>query len=518
MHQVVRDEARSAGLGHGDISLSGIDRRRTELWALAVSVVTATAALASLAPERLPWFAETAPTWTLRATLAMLSVAFVAYVFEKEVHLRQLQALLVDERILSRAFAERADQLASLAEGARAVNAVLDLDEVLTRLLDRALDMVRAHTGAVLVVEGSTSGDRPTVLRAACVRGGRRAVGERIGSGEGPLGLGLRDRRPVLDTGDDERPSTIAVPLVHRDELLGALEVHADDGREFGEYEFQVLSVFADYVSVGLANARLYDVERSRVAELTELDEMKSQFLSTVSHELKTPLTSIIGSASVLRRAPTSDAERDEFLGSIDRQARRLAQMVDQLLVAGRLEEEPFHPDEVADLCEVAHLVVADLALAGRHVELDAPGSYPVRCGTGPLQQVLVNLIDNAHKHGSEPVRLEVASRGAVTVGSVLDSGPGVPVEARERVFDRFHRLDATGSRPGMGLGLPIVRQIVEACGGRVWIDSRPGGGTAVRVALATAPDGEAPGTRVAPVASGAGVATAPASPRGVRT
>lgn len=484
MHQLLRDEARSAGMGARDVSLYDVDRRRTELWALAVSVVTGAAVLASLAPDRLPWFADRAPTWALRVTLAMLSVVFVAYVFEKEIHLRRLHALLFDERVLTKALSERANQLASLAEGARAVNAVLDLDEVLTRLLDRALDMAGSHAGAVLVVDGPSPIDPSPVLRAACVRGGRRAIGERISLGQGPLGLALRHRRPLLQSGEGERPSTIAVPLVHRNELLGALEVHADPGREFGEYHLQVLSVFADYVSVGLANARLYDIERARVAELTELDELKSQFLSTVSHELKTPLTSIIGSASVLRRTPLTDDERAEFLESIDRQARRLAAMVDQLLVAGRAQEAAPDADAVSDLCEMARLVAADFALGGRPVQLDLPAGCRVRCAPEPLQQILVNLLDNAHKHGESPVRLEVALRGRVVVCSVLDEGPGVPVEARELVFERFHRLDPTGSRPGMGLGLPIVRQIAEARGGRVWIDARPGGGTAVRVAL----------------------------------
>lgn len=332
-HPTLRREARSAGLrdaGAEAIDLADVNRRRTELWALAVTVVTALAVLASFAPDRLPWFAEAAPTWTLRVTLAMLSIVFVAYVFEKEVHLRRLGELLVEERVR-------------------------------------------------------------------------------------------------------------------------------------------------------------HGIERLRVAQLTELDQLKSQFLSTVSHELKTPLTSIIGSASLLQRATLDAAERHEFLASIDRQARRLAQMVEQLLVAGRAHEETVDPTVTTDVAEVARVVAGDALLAGMEVEISAPVACVVRCDSGPLQQVLVNLVDNAHKHGAPPVCLEVAPRGKVTLVSVVDAGPGVPADARELVFERFHRLDEAGSRPGMGLGLPIVRSIVERWGGRVWIDPVPGSGAAVRFTLPTA-------------------------------
>lgn len=484
MQQLVLAEARSAGLGHRAPSLAAIDRRRTELLSLAVVVITGTALLASLAPHRLPWLAQTASTMGLRLTLGGLAAVFVAYVFEKEIHLRRLHRLLLDERVLSNAMAERASQVAELADGARAVNDGLDLGEVLTRLLDRALAMVGTESGAVLVVDEGPDGADGLV--AACVRGAGREFGERIALDEGHVGRAMLGRRPTLDRGDRSARSVIAVPLLHRGDLLGALEVRAEGAREFTDYEVQVLALFADYVSVGLANARLYAVERTRVAELTELDELKSQFLANVSHELKTPLTSIIGCVSLLRRAALDEEEQADFFDSIDRQAKRLAEMVDQLLVAGRVQEDAGTAHEVADVAEVARMVATDIAVTGRAVELDLPDRCLVRCSPQPLQQVLWNLVDNAHKYGATPVRVEVAIRDTVVVLSVLDAGTGVPIEERERVFERFHRVDADSHRPGMGLGLPIVKRLLEARGGRVWIDD-VAGGTAVRVALQVA-------------------------------
>jgi len=360
---------------------------------------------------------------------------------------------------------------------------------------------VGAQTGAVLVVdEDAGAGDESLV--AACVRGDGREQGQRVAWRDAHVGRALVDRVPILEPARGEEPSLIAVPLLHRGDLLGALEVRAEDGREFTDYELQVLALFADYVSVGLVNARLYGVERMRVAELTELDGLKSQFLANVSHELKTPLTSIIGCVSLLRRAALNEDERAEFFDSIDRQAKRLAEMVDQLLVAGRLEEDPQVADEVADLSDVVSMVAADVAVIGRHVEVDAPESCPVQCGPQVLQQVLWNLVDNAYKYGAPPVRIEVAPRDTMVVLSVVDHGAGVPIDERDRVFDRFHRVDANTDQPGIGLGLPIVRRLLEARGGRVWIDDSVGGGAAVRVAV---PAASVPG-------AAAGVAAAPAS------
>lgn len=500
MHELLKDEARSAGLGRGEVSLRAVDRRRIELWILAVGVLAAITLLTLVTPTHVPGFVRDAPPWILRTMLLLFAAAFMAYVAEKERLLRHIQRVLFKERAAAQALVERADQLVALAEGARAVNGVLDLDEAMARLLDRALSMMDADAGAVLMVEGPYGSGAPELLRVACTRGDGRALGERIGRAETAAYVAVASDKVARRPDVDGAHRLLVVPLVHRDEMLGILEVEGRADREFEDYDAQLLSVFAEYACVGLVNARMYDAERNRVTELTKLDELKSQFLSTVSHELKTPLTAIIGSASVLRRTPVDAEMREEFLESIDRQARRLASMVDQLLVAGRLAEDHDESNEVVDLAETARVVAADLGLLGRIVTIVGPEQCRVRCGSDHLQQILVNLIDNAFKYGEPPVVVEIAVRDAVVVCSVLDDGAGVAPEDREMIFERFHRVDASGSRPGMGLGLAIVRQLTESVGGRVWFDPRPGGGTAVRVALEHVPRQErqsAPGTLV---------------------
>ncbi len=320
MQELLRLEARSAGLGDRDVSLDDIDRRRTELWALAVSVVTGLALLASLAPERILGLDQGTAVLIVRTALALLAAVFVAYIVEKEAHLRRLTALLVDER--------------------------------------------------------------------------------------------------------------------------------------------------------------------SRNTRLTEIDAIKSQFLSMVSHELKTPLTSIIGSVALVRRAQElAPRERDELLEAVDRQARRLSEMVEQLLTVGNGDDEPLDPDAVTDVASLVRQVANDFSAGGRPAVVDAPAACMVNGPEGALEHVVWNLVDNAYKYGSAPVRIEVEPRDTAALISVIDAGPGVPADQRERVFERFVRIDPERGS-GMGLGLSIVRGIAEACGGRVWIDAPSGGGAAVRVAL----------------------------------
>jgi signal transduction histidine kinase len=109
-----------------------------------------------------------------------------------------------------------------------------------------------------------------------------------------------------------------------------------------------------------------------------------------------------------------------------------------------------------------------------------------VRADPEAVRRIVGNLIENAHKYGAAPVRISVQPADEQVVLSVVDSGNGVPPEVREKIFERFYRVDPNGTKPGMGLGLAIVRGLVESCGGSVWVEDAPNGGAAFRVALRT--------------------------------
>jgi signal transduction histidine kinase len=136
------------------------------------------------------------------------------------------------------------------------------------------------------------------------------------------------------------------------------------------------------------------------------------------------------------------------------------------------------------DLTALVRMVATDLELARHPIEVTAPAECEVVSDPDILQQVLVNLIDNAHKHGRPPVRVAVEPMGDRVLMSVIDAGSGVPPDERERIFERFVRLDSSGSQPGMGLGLPIVRDLLTACGGTIWLEQATTGGAAFRVTL----------------------------------
>lgn len=476
----IRREARVAGLRDARTpSLEAVERRRMQLWILTVVLVVALssgAVVLSMWPGRAPDLASPA---VLRLGIVLLSLAFCAYAIEKELHLRRLTRLLTDEQVLNAALANRLREVSLLLEVGKAMNSVLDLDAVLGVILRGSLQLLGASAGALSLVEGEG-------LVAAAAVGDGVAPGHRLHLGEGTAGTVALTREPLLAEGEG---TELCVPLLHRDELLGVLAVRSERSGSFGEYDLRALATFAEQAAAAIANARLYEAERSHVAELLELDRMKSEFVALVTHELRTPLATILAAAETARRpAVREQGATDELLGIIAEQSKRLAGMVEDLLAAARFERKEEAPALAeVDLAALARLAVRDLGIAGRPVELEAPEHAPVVGDALLLRRILDNLLDNAHKYGAPPVRLVVEPRGERILLSVLDAGPGVPEEARERIFERFARLDEHRSKPGLGLGLPIVRGLAEACGGRVWVEEAPGGGAAFRVDLPAA-------------------------------
>ena len=488
----IRREARVVGLrGFDAPSLESVERRRLQLWILSavllVSVSLGVVAL-SIWPVTRRW--SPVSPGVLRLAVVLLSIAFSIYAIEQELHLHRLARMLVDERVLSTALTNRLHEVSLLLEAGKAINSVLDLNVVLETILRSAIDLLGGTSGSIMMADGND-------LVSACVQGNERARGRRVPLGEGIAGHVARTREPLLIDGDadpEDFPglvphdvaieSAISVPLVNRDDLLGVLNVNAAAGRMFTEYDLRAMSVFAEQAAAAMANARLYEAEREHVAELIELDRMKRDFLDLMTHELKTPITSVLAAVEIASR-PGMEAERDEMHDIIARQARRLDDMVGSLLTAARLDRT-FPPQAVTpiDVVELANLAATESAVLQRPVEVTGATQGWVLADTEALRHVLDNLIDNAWKYGVPPVRVDVGVEADRVVLSVMDSGAGIPLADRERIFDRFQRLDRTRTQPGLGLGLPIVRGFARALGGDVWIDDAPGGGAAFHVSL----------------------------------
>ena len=488
----IRKEARVVGLrGFNTPSLESVERRRLQLWILSAVLLISVSlgvVVLSIWPVTQQW--SPVSPGVLRLAIVLLAIAFSVYAIEQELHLHRLARMLIDERVLSTALTNRLHEVSLLLDAGKAINSVLDLSAVLETILRSAVDLLGGTSGSILLAEGDD-------LVSACVQGNDRAQGRRVPLGEGIAGHVARTREPLLIDGDADPgdfpgliphdvaiESAISVPLVNRHDLLGVLNVNAAAGRTFTEYDLRAMSVFAEQAAAAIANARLYEAERDHVAELIELDRMKRDFLDLMTHELKTPITSVLAAVEIAGR-PGMEAERDEMHDIIARQARRLDDMVGSLLTAARLERTDAPQAVMAiDVVELANLAATESAVLEHPVEVTGAARAWVLADTEALRHVLDNLIDNAWKYGVPPIRVDVAVEADRVVLSVLDSGAGIPLADRERIFDRFQRLDRTRAQPGLGLGLPIVRGFARSLGGDVWIDDAPGGGAAFHVSL----------------------------------
>lgn len=258
----------------------------------------------------------------------------------------------------------------------------------------------------------------------------------------------------------------------------------------------EVLAIVRDITRRKQAEQELADAyarEHEAVRRLEELDELKSDFLSTVSHELRTPLTSIGGFSSTLVTwwPKLEEDRRLEFIQRIKASSEQLNHLITELLDFTRLERgqlrielQPF--DLRGEVLAVTHRL--ESILARHRVEVEVPAHLVAMADRDALSRILENLLANAAKFSSEGTRIAVRARESgreEVVIEVEDEGIGIPREESERIFQRFYRVGRSStSASGTGIGLAIVKEFAEAQGGRVWVESEEGLGSTFGVAL----------------------------------
>jgi signal transduction histidine kinase len=526
--------ARHAGVRHKKLTLSDVDKRRTQLWSTSlflVVAVTVAIALVYLGGDFIPdefQIFEDLTNWVIVVLVGGLALAFLVYVIEKEISLRKLATLLVEERVLSAALSNRLAEISAFSEVGKAINTTLDLKDVLNMILSSSLELLGGTEGSVMLLN-----DERTHLEVVSYRGpimepvvsGRRAVGEGI------AGTVAARRTAMLIQGDELRDdrssdvhpergirSSMCVPLLRRDELLGVLNLNETEGkRRFTEHDLEALGLFAEHAAIAIGNASLFEQERETVHRLEELDRLKSDFVATVSHELKTPLTAIIGSATTLskRAARMTPDQQATFVEMIERQGQRLLRLVQDILTTAHIESGmPKLRRELVDLRAAVEVIVVDLrhSYPTREVTLTTDPDRPQVWGDlGALQQILTNLIENALKYSDEgPVEVRLLETQTETVMTVSDQGRGISTEELDSIFDRFRQVDQSDTRGhgGVGLGLYIVKSLVEAHGGEIKVKSAPAQGTTFNVHLPKRSKDQAE-----PLLQGKGVAPAPPPP-----
>src|SRR5712691_11682381 len=294
----------------------------------------------------------------------------------------------------------------------------------------------------------------------------------------------------------------MAVPLAASNTILGVLLVGSHNHQGLMEEDLALFTTIGQQLGLTLKNAQLLRAA-SEMEALREADRLKSGFIAAVSHDLRSPLTAIRASVESLldRREIQLAWEQDHLLHNIAGQTSRLGRLVDQLLDLSRIEAGVLSLD--LDWTELPVLIADTLAKfeelnngcqAERDISADLPLHYvdPDR-----LIQVLWNLLENAHKYSSPGSSLKVEARwtGTEVLIGVADHGPGIPADEHEKIFQHFYRLDRDhrAHTQGTGLGLAICRGIVQAHGGRIWVEDRPGGGSIFRIALPLPPDSIVP-------------------------
>jgi signal transduction histidine kinase len=384
----------------------------------------------------------------------------------------------------------RVDVLETANRCARALGSSLELDEAFGVFIRELRGLVPFERTAIVLVEGDTATTMATAGRGAGdvfppgnadpIEG---SLLERVLEGK----IVVRRDLTARDAPADEQllalglRSELVAPLLLGARTIGMLSLSRERPDAFSEDEIELVSLLGRLVATAVQNIRAYEAERRRVEELARLSQLRADFVSLVSHELRSPMAAVIGAARTLqdRWRMLTAAQRESFLALIGDETSRLAELVGDVLDTSRIEAGTFsyHFDDV-DLGRVVDEAVEVAVLAQQEVPIVASvrGSLPtIRGDRARLRQVLGNLIENAVKYSPEggQVRVSAAAANGVVRIAVRDTGPGIPRDQQRRIFEKFGRVDVPGaSKPGTGLGLFIARSIAEAHGGSLDVTS----------------------------------------------
>ncbi|MBI3361392.1 MAG: GAF domain-containing sensor histidine kinase [Chloroflexi bacterium] len=395
--------------------------------------------------------------------------------------------------------------LARLVEVSATLNSTLDSELLLQHIIETAAELLDAEAASILLMDEQTH-----ELRFAAATGSdpRELAKIPVPLDSSIAGAVFRDNKPlnIPDLSKDPRHfrkvgeaikfeghSLLGVPMRIKDRVTGVLEALNKRNGAFTDEDARTLGILASQAAVAINNARLLEELRKAYEELGKLDKTKSDFIALASHELRTPLGVILGFATILRE--DAQGEASDYARAVLDSAVHMRNLIEDMtnlryLEMGRLTltREPIDFWQVlsearADLLQLAEAKSQALILE----ETNAP--VRVRADKSKMILVMTNLLTNAIRF--TPERGEIRLRAMVKAGEawaqVQDNGPGVPADHLESIFEQFHQVEdhMTRRHGGLGLGLSIVRGMVELHEGRVWCDSAgPGHGSTFTIAL----------------------------------
>jgi two-component system sensor histidine kinase KdpD len=269
----------------------------------------------------------------------------------------------------------------------------------------------------------------------------------------------------------------------------GMLQLRLEQGRPFPQESWGLLQSIAVQGALALERVRwLEEAQQARID--TESERLRNTLLGAVSHDLRTPLAAIQGAASsLLLPDPLPEATRMDLLAMIRDESDRLARLLGDLLELTRLQSETIRIQKEWQLLdEVVGSAVGRLEgrMGPLPIRVDLPEGLPLVPLEGALmEQVLINLLSNAHRHAPDsPVDLRAWQDSEGMQLEIADRGPGIPAEFHQRIFDKFFRMPKSLKDGGAGLGLAICGAIIKLHGGSIWVEDRPGGGARFRISL----------------------------------
>jgi len=414
---------------------------------------------------------------------------------------RELRVAIETARLFQARKGEN-ERLIALQRAAATLAARTDPKEVFDMILRSAVQLLGSGSASLY-----TWDDEAGVLRLAenFDAAGRMPDDPVLRPGEGVVGRVFVSREPLIvedyqtwegrtQVGQETGlRACLAVPLVRSGRALGALGIRSYEASvAYTEDDAQMLALFADQVAAALTTVEAFGRQRQAVEQSERLNRAKSEFVSIVSHEFRTPLTGIQGFSEIMRDEELTLEEMREYAGDINKDAQRLTRMINEMLDLDRMESGrmTIHPERLD-----VNAVVGDVAdrvrpNAPNHtLTLDLQSDLPkVHADRDRITQVASNLLSNAVKYSPTGGRITVTTRvdGDQLRLDVRDEGLGIPPDALETIFERYSRVDsqATKDIQGTGLGLPIVRQIIQLHGGKVWAESELGRGSVFHVLL----------------------------------
>lgn len=427
------------------------------------------------------------------------------------VSLAQQASIAIQNAWLYEEAQRRTQELEALHQTVLDVAAQLEMSHLLATIARRTTELVGVDAGAIYLMEH----DGQSVYLAAVHNMREDWVGTHLRLGEGGAGLVAQTGEPLII--DDYETwsgraavyqrnvagSVLEVPIKWGERLMGVLSCHTAAGKRyaFGGEDIRLLQSFAQQVAVAVENARLFQAEQQRATQLAEalarqqeLERLQAEFIQNVSHELRMPLALIRGYAEMLDSGELGELTQDQIepVAIITRRAHLLGDLVADITAILEMEARVVEFSSV-DLAQATQEALDDFQTLAdqKHIALrsEIMADVPTATGeVGQLRKVLDNLIGNAIKFtptgGSVTVKLS-CDNGGVRL-QVTDTGIGIPADKLHQVFERFFQVDGSVRRRygGTGLGLALVKQIVEAHRGTVTVESKPQRGSTFTVWL----------------------------------